>query len=161
MLQISDPSIVNLIERISAHYKSNIANRYIRPALLQMSLDKETWDLVDILTEKVEQFRYQGFMLDDLYRQIGAVARLVSLARRELAPNLRNRLSGLNTAGPDKVMRDMAVNNFKSNLQVFADLVNELLVKLVELDKAAARGRMPVYARTPELKDIGSQLVEG
>jgi hypothetical protein len=158
MLQIRDTQIIRLIERIGEHYRMNISNRFIRPALLQLSLDKQSWDLLDILTEKIEQYRYQGFSLDELYRQIVASARFVAAARRELAPGLRHRLSG-DSSGPDRVLRDMAVNNFASNLQLFADLVNELYVKLVELDKIDAKGRRPLYLSMPELQDIGRMLV--
>jgi hypothetical protein len=157
-VQVRDAQIIRLVERLGEHYRTNISNRFIRPALLQLPLEKQSWDLIEILTEKIEQYRYQGFHLDELYRQIIAAARFVSLTRRELAPSLRARLSG-GSSGPDKVLRDMAVNNFASNLQVFADLVNELYVTLVELDKADAKGRRPAYLSIPELQDIGRMLV--
>jgi hypothetical protein len=148
-----------LIERISEHYQANIANRFLRPALLQLPLDKMTWDNLEGLTEKMEQFKYQGVHMDELYRQIAAAARFVSLARRDLSTSLRNRL-GPSSGGPDKVLREMAINTFSSNVQVFTDLLNELYVSLVELDKAAAKGRKPLYQQIPELSDIGSQLVD-
>ncbi|WP_043923491.1 hypothetical protein [Leadbettera azotonutricia] len=157
-MQVRDAQIIRLIERIGEHYRSNISNRFIRPALLQLSLEKQCWDLIEILTEKMEQFRYQGFLLDELYRQIAASARFVSITRRELVPTLRNRLSGGST-GPDRVLRDMAVNNFGSNLQLFADLLNELYVNLVELDKQDAKGHKPLYMQIPELQDIGRLLI--
>ena len=155
---VRDAQVIRLIERIAEHYRTNISNRFIRPALLQITLEKQSWDLIEILTEKIEQYRYQGFHLDELYRQIIAAARFVAITRRELVPSLRNRLlSG--GSGPDKVLRDMAINNFASNLQVFADLVNELYVCLVELDKLEAKGHRPVYMSIPELRDIGRMLV--
>ena len=156
---IRDAQIVRLIERIGEHYRTNISNRFIRPALLQLPLEKQSWDLIEILTEKIEQFRYQGFHLDELYRQIVACARFVSITRRELVPILRNRLSSGGNSGSDRVLRDMAVNNFGSNLQLFADLVNELYVNLVEIDKRDAKGRRPLYMSIPELQDIGRLLV--
>jgi hypothetical protein len=157
-VQVRDAQIVRLIERIGEHYRTNISNRFIRPALLQLPLEKQSWDLIEVLTEKIEQYRYQGFHLDELYRQIIAAARFVSITRRDLAPTIRARLSS-GSSGPDKVLRDMAVNNFSSNLQVFADLVNELYVNLVELDKADAKGKRPSYLSIPELQDIGRMLV--
>ena len=156
---IRDAQIIRLVERIGEHYRTNISNRFIRPALLQLPLEKQSWDLIEVLTEKIEQFRYQGFHLDELYRQIVACSRFISLTRRELVPTLRNRLSSGSSSGADKVLRDMAVNNFSSNLQVFADLVNELYVGLVELDKQDAKGKRPVYMSIPELQDIGRLLV--
>jgi hypothetical protein len=160
-MQVRDAQAIRLIERIGEHYRTNISNRFIRPALLQLPLEKQAWDLIEILTEKIEQYQYQGYHLDELYRQIAAAARFVALTRRELVPGLRNRLGGGSNSGPDKVLRDMAVNNFGSNLQLFADLVNELYVNLVELDKIDAKGRRPLYMQMPELTDIGRMLVGG
>ena len=157
-MQIRDAQIMRQIERIGEHYRTNISNRFIRPILLQMPLDKEVWDMIEKLTEKVEQYQYQGFHLDELYRQVAAAARFVGITRRELVPNLRTRF-GAGSDGPDKVLRDMAVHNFASNLQVFSDMVNELYVKLVELDKLEAKGKRPVYMTIPELNDIGTLLV--
>jgi hypothetical protein len=151
--------VIRLIEQIGDHYRTNISNRFIRPALLQLPLDKMNWDQIEVLTEKIEQFRYQGFHLDDLYRQIAAAARFVSITRRELVPSLRVRLGGSTSGNADRVFREMAVNNFGSNLQLFADLLNELFLKLVELDKEASKDRKPLYSQIPELSDIGQQLV--
>jgi hypothetical protein len=157
-LLVRDAQVVRLIERIGDHYRTNISNRFIRPTLLTLPLEKQTWDLLETLTEKIEQYRYQGFHLDELYRQVLAASRFVSVTRRDLAPTLRNRLSG-GGAGPDRVLREMAVNNFSSNLQLFADLVNELYVCLVELDKESAKGRRPLYLSMPELNDVGRMLI--
>jgi len=159
---IRDAQIVRTIERIGEHYRKNISNRFIRPALLQLPLEKQSWDQIEILTEKIEQYRYQGFLLDELYRQIIATARFVSITRRDLVPTLRIRLTNIGSStGSEKVLRDMAINNFGSNLQVLADLLNELYVYLVEIDKIQAKGRRPLYLSIPELKDIGRLLIGG
>ena len=155
---VRDAQIIRLVERIGEHYRTNISNRFIRPTLLTLPLEKQSWDLIETLTEKIEQYRYQGFHLDELYRQIIAAARFVAVTRRDLVHSLRSRLSG-GGSGPDKVLREMAVNNFGSNLQVFSDLVNELYVTLVELDKESAKGHRPVYMSIPELSDVGRMLV--
>jgi hypothetical protein len=157
-LQVKDAHIIRLIERLGEHYRSNISNRFIRPTLLTLPMEKQSWDLIETLTEKIEQYRYQGFHLDELYQQSIAAARFVSVSRRDLVPTLRNRLAG-NGPGPDKVLRDMAANNFASNLQLFADLLNELYVCLVEMDKTQAKGRRPLYASVPELSDVGRMLI--
>ena len=155
---VKDAQVIRLVERISEHYRTNISNRFIRPSLLQLPLEKQTWDLIETLTEKVEAYRYQGFHMDELYREIVAAAHFVSVVRRDLAPTLRSRLSGAG-AGPDRVIREMAVNNFNSNLQVFADMVNELYVMLVEMDKNSAKGRRPLYMSIPRIDEVGRLLV--
>ena len=156
-MQIRDAHIMRLIERIGEHYRLNIANRFIRPGLLQLPLDKQVWDLLEKLTEKMENYQYQGHDLYELYHQVLAAARFVSITRREMIPGLRLRLSG--GEGADKVLRDMAVHNFAANLQLFADMVNEIYVNLVELDKKEARGKRPLYLSIPELQEIGRMLV--
>jgi hypothetical protein len=155
---VRDAHILRLIERIGEHYQANIFNRFIRQALLQLPLDKTTWDLVEALTEKFDQVIYQGAHLDELYRQIAAAARFVVAARRDLAPSLKNRLGG-SSVGSDRVLQDMAINNFSSNLRVFAEMLNELYTGLVEIDNAASTGRKPLYQQIPELNDIGKILI--
>ena len=157
VMQISDAGIIRLIERIGEHYRSNISSRYIRPALLQLPFDNQSWDLMDDLTEKPPA---QAIHLDELYREIMAAAHFVAIVRREL-PSIRSRVSRSDHTSSDKVLREMAVNNFASNLQVFADLLNELFIKLVEIDKAGAKGKMPLHARMPELTNVGRLLVGG
>jgi len=153
--RIKDAQVTRLIERIGEHYRTNISNRFLRPVLLQLQVDKSTWDQVEVLTEKLELFRYQGFHLDELYRQIAACARLVEVARNK--STIRNKLSSI-PIGADKTLRDMAVSNFSSNLQVFADLLNELYVILVDIDKQDSGVNQPIYSQIPELYNIGCLL---
>jgi hypothetical protein len=155
--RIKDAQIVRLIEQIGDHYRTNISNRFMRPVLLQLQVDKSTWDLIEILTEKMEMFRYQGFHLDELYRQIAACARFVEVARNKA--NIRDKLKSVPIGSSDKTLRDMAVSNFASNLQVFADLLNELYINLVEMDKMDAGDTPPVYSQITELYNIGRLLV--
>jgi hypothetical protein len=155
-LVVNDAYIIRLVERIGEHYRSNIFTRFVRPALLQLPIEKQTWNLIEELTEKIEHYRYQGFPLDELYRQVAAAARFISVTRRDLLPVLRNRIS--TPAGSDRVLRDMAVNNFGSNLKVFTDMINELYLSLLGMDKKDAKGRKPVYLSIPELADVSSLL---
>ncbi|MDR1930942.1 MAG: hypothetical protein LBQ44_10000 [Treponema sp.] len=156
-MQVYDAVITRLVERIGEHYRTNISNRFIRPALLQLPLDNQTWDFIEVLTGTTQN---QGFPLDELYAQIMAAASFVAAVRRDLVPGLRHRIAGrIDMTGQDKVLKDMAINNFASNLQVFADLIYELYIKLVEIDKKASKGRMPLYARTPGLSEVGRHLV--
>ena len=160
MDRVKDSSVIRLIERISEHYQANISNRYLRPALLQLQIDKSTWDQIELLTEKMEFFRYQGFHLDDLYRQIAACARFVDVARTNLPGILRSKMNSA-PSGPDKIIREMAASNFGSNLKVFTDQLNELYVNLVELDKIEAQKRKgkPVFEQVGELTSIGRLIV--
>ncbi len=157
---VRDTEVARLIEHLGEHFRGNISNRFIRPALLHLTLDSQSWELLERLTETNEEYQYQGYHLVDLYNQILAAGRFVSLARTELSTSLRIRLGAVGRSDPDRVLRDMAVNNFQSNLRVFADLLNELYLKLVALDKEEAKGKQPVYAKLPELQELGLLLIE-
>jgi hypothetical protein len=152
--------VLRLIESVGEYYKTHIGSRFIRPALLQLSIDKATWDLIDALMEK-DQFQYQGYIvMDELYREIAAIAKFVAVARRDLVPSLRTRINNLGLgSSQDRVIRDIAVSNFGSNLTVFADMINELYLALVEVDKTLAKGYRPMYTQMPELAEIGRLLV--
>jgi hypothetical protein len=104
--------------------------------------------------------RYQDYELSELYRQLVATAELVFQCRTSLIPGLRSQQSIGAMSGPDKVLRDMAMSNFASNLQILADLLNELFVLLVEADKDQAKGRKPLYAQLPEVANLGKLLIE-
>lgn len=150
-----DPVILQMVEKLGEHYRVNIDTRFIRNALLQVPLEKSQWDLIEDLTS-ANQFHFQGFMLDILYRQLAASAKLVFLARRDLVPNIRNRVSIMgSSSGPERIIRDMAVNTFGTNIEIFAQMVNQIFAALVEMDKADRKnGRRPLYTQMPELVDL-------
>jgi hypothetical protein len=161
-MQIKSAEIFSAIEAIGEHYRSNISNRFTRRAISSMILDAGTWSQIEEMTEKVENYRYQGYHPDELYAQIIAMSRFIYQARRDLAPNLRVLASGGRdkVGGSDAVFRDMAIANFGPNLKILADKVNELYVKVVAIDKESAGAKGPVYSQIPELKEIGRYLVE-
>jgi hypothetical protein len=162
-MQVKSPDILSAVEAIGEHYRTNIANRFTRRALSAMILDQSTWGLIEELTEKAENYRYQGYHLDELYGQILAMGRFVSQARKELVPNIRRLVpsssEGAREGAADKVLRDMAVANFGANLKILADKVNDLYMKTAAIDKAAAGAKRPVFDQIPELKELGRYLV--
>ncbi len=157
-MQIKTPEVYSMIEAIEHHFKNNISNRFTRGALSLLVLDNATWNQIEELTEKTDNYRYQGYHLDELYGLILAMARFVSAARKQVAQTIRyanvDRLTN-----QDKVLRDMVVNNFGSNLNILADSLNKLYIKIVEIDKENSAGRPPTYTRFPELNELGRYLV--
>jgi hypothetical protein len=156
---VQDPAILQMVEKLGEHYRTNIDTRFIRNALLQIPLEKNQWDLIEDLTN-ANQPRFQGFMLGTLYRQLAAAARLGFLARRDLVPNIRNRVSVMGSgSGPERILRDMAVNAFGTNVDIFVQMVNQIFAALVEMDRADRKnGRHPLYTQMSELVDLMSTL---
>ena len=144
-MSVRDEKLFKVIEKLQSHYQNNLNNRYIRKALLLMKVPTGTWNSIARLTEKTDYYKIQGYQYKELYEQIYAAATFVYHARTEVLPRLKGLLSG----GPetvfsrrkaeepkDRVLLEMAINNFPANLGVFSDLVNELYVRAVELDRA-------------------------
>lgn len=162
-MQIKDGEVMSLIDSIGAHYRANIGNRYVRAAFRVLPLDAASWNIIESVTEKSDYYTLQGYHFDELYDRILALAEFVYHARRDLQPQLRMMLSASASraipTGNERILRDMAVNNFASNLSILADLVNKLYTRTVELDMEAHRHGRPVYKTVKGLERIGEYLV--
>lgn len=163
MEQVKNQDILGLIDKIADHYNNNIANRFIRPSFYKLTLERRDWDNVEAITTKSTVYKYQGFHLDDLYFKVLSLARFVSQARKNIQPNAKTfalaALGAGRATAQDKILAEMAGNNFPSNLKVLSDLVNELFVKTTQIDGQLHGGKTPLYQKMPELKEIGSLLV--
>jgi hypothetical protein len=157
-MPIKDPDVMKLIEKLSIHYTNNISNRFIRKALMVMNLSQATWNYLERLTEKSDFYAVQGYEYEDLYEQILAAANFVYQAKIDVLPNIKG-LAGINQKDTprDKILREMAIKNFNSNLPIFADMINELYIKVTEIDKA--QNKKCIFERIPELKTIGQLLI--
>jgi hypothetical protein len=166
MSSLRNEEIFKIVDKIRDHYQANLNNRYIRKALLLMKVPRGTWDAISRLTEKTDFYKIQGYPYKEMYEQIYAAATFVHHAKVEVTPRLREMLSGgtdtvfsRGKQGEDKILLDMAINNFPANLGVFSDLINSLYVKTVEEDRKDHPNERPVYERMPELKEIGRLLI--
>jgi hypothetical protein len=155
---IKDPDIFRIIEKIGDHFLNNVSNRFVRKALVVLELPQSEWDRLENLTNKTEYYKQNGFSFDELYEMVLAAAHFISQARQKMVPNIKGMLAQGGT-DKDKVLRDMAAQNFPVNLAILSDLINELYMKTTELDRAEHEKKRPVYERIPELKDIGKLLV--
>ncbi len=157
-MNIKDPEIFKIIERIGDHYQNNISNRFIRKLLILTDLPQSEWERIDGLTTKSAYYKGQGFQFEELYDMIIAAAHYIHQARTKMLPSLKAMVAK-GGSEPERVLREMAAQNFPVNLGIFSDLVNELYMKTTSLDRDAHEKKTPVYERIPELKDIGPFLV--
>jgi DNA repair ATPase RecN len=157
-VEIKDPDIFRIIEKLGDHFQNNVSNRFIRKALVILELQQSEWDRLENLTAKAESYKQLGFRFDELYEMVLAAAHFIHQARTKMVPNIRTMLAQGATE-KDKILRDMAAQNFPVNLAILADYVNELYMKTTALDRAAHEKKRPVYERIPELKELGKYLV--
>ena len=155
---IKDPDIFRIIEKVGDHFLNNVSNRFVRKALVVLDLPQAEWDRLENLTNKTEYYNQNGFSYDELYEMVLAAAHFLAQARQKMVPNIKGMLAQAGTE-KDKVLREMAAQNFPVNLAILSDLINELYMRTTELDRAEHEKKRPVYERIPELKDIGKLLV--
>ncbi|MBN2535192.1 MAG: hypothetical protein JXB88_20085 [Spirochaetales bacterium] len=169
VIPIKDGEIIKLIDKINDHFKKNITNRFLRKALLVMEIEQAIWDILDGLADKAVYGKLEGYKFHELYEVVIAAAKFIHHANKEIKPRLKAILSSgsssvLSRSGPesdrDKVLKEMAISNFGSNLSIFADIINELYLKTVDLDKKMHPNAKCEYERNPELQKIGQYLVE-
>jgi len=161
---VKDAELLKTIARIGDHYQRNINNRYIRNALTHLSIPQVTWDRIERLTAKSGYAELNGYQYEELYEMVVAAATLVSTARKRIVPNVRSlvgksggRASGTNHG--ENVLREMAFTTLAANLGILADQVNELYLKVIELDKRDHTDTKCIYERLPELKELGKLLI--
>ena len=92
-MNIKDPEIFKIIERIGDHYQNNISNRFIRKVLVILDLPQSEWDRLDSLTTKSEYYKNQGFQFEELYEMVIAAAHFIYQARTKMVPNLKGIIS--------------------------------------------------------------------
>jgi hypothetical protein len=166
-MSIRDEELFKIIEKLQNHYHNNLTNRFIRKALLLMKVPTGTWDTLGRLTDKSGYYKIQGYQFKELYDQVYAAATFVYHAKTDVMPRLKS-LLGEDTstvfsrqkpdASKDRILQEMAINNFPANLGVFGDLVNELYVRAAALDRAEHPKGKPIYEHMPELKELGRLL---
>ena len=158
-MTVQDADIAETVVKISDYFNKNISTRFIRPLLVGILADHELSRRISEITEYPDEYAAQGIHLDELYAQIHALARFIYLVRTDILPNIRGLTSGSGLRDANRIYRDMAINNFGANIQVFSDFVNELYIKTVSYDRAHSPKGKPMFHDIPGLSEIGRYLV--
>jgi hypothetical protein len=152
LVLVKSDDVIKAIERISYHYHLNITNRVLRPLILQLYIDERTWKQIETFTERLEDYRYCGYKLDDLYKQLAACARFIEIARNGIY-SIKNKVKA-DVKAPDRIYREITVNNLPNNLQILSDLLKALYALLIEFDQKNSGKNHPVYTQVQELSGI-------
>ena len=169
VMPIKDGEIIKLIDKTNDHFKKNITNRFLRKALLLMEIPQAIWDILDGFSDKAVYGKLEGFKYHEIYDFIVSAATFIHHAKKEVQPRLKTILSSgsssvLSKQGlesdRDKVLKEMAISNFGSNLSIFADLVNELYLITEALDKKMHPNTKRMYEKNPDLQKVGQYLVD-
>ncbi|MDC7241923.1 MAG: hypothetical protein PQJ50_16330 [Spirochaetales bacterium] len=157
-MPVFDYEIFDMLDEVRKHYRSNMSNTFIRTALLSMDMPYDQRNSIEIITDKLEIYKSQGYKFEELYNGIYSLAVFIYKARLEIVPNLKGSSLLRDVSPSEKVLADMAANNLKANLSILADRLNELYLKVVRLDVKSHSVKTPVYTRMEELDKLGQLL---
>ena len=157
-MSVQDYDVNTKVDRIADHVDTILKNGFIRKSLSRIEIAREYQSGVDILLSRDEHYKVNGYLFDELYRGILGLAMWSYLARTEMMPEMKYQLSGKSIPQMDRLREQMALDNLKSNLDILADELNNLYIKVVALDKASHRKKPPVFKRMKELGSLGMFL---
>lgn len=149
------------LEKLAQHYRQNVASPYIKPEFYRLHLEKEIWNAIEELTERNQNFRQQGYHLDELYRMLWALALFITVARSQLQDQITALVKAAyrNKTPNDQLIAQMSAENFAGNLGVLARLAYEAYTTLKQIDTANVQGQQkPLYLRIQEcqlLEELG------
>lgn len=157
-MNVNDPEISGMILRLAEHFTQNVATRFIRPLLSPVMSDSSVERRISDLTDNPMDAADRGIDLEDLYLQINAVARFINDVRVSVMPSLSRSLgSGGSTNDPQKIFRNMAVNNFGPNVDLLEEYTKELFEAVIRYDKSHSKGKAR-YEKIPENSQTASIL---
>ncbi|NNM54044.1 MAG: hypothetical protein HKM05_04900 [Spirochaetales bacterium] len=152
--------ILTLVDRLSEHYRLNVASQYLRPAFFRLDVSRQDWDHIETVAEKHVLYRQQGWHLDELYACLLSLARFIHKARRQIVPDARSvALGNLRENGPDKKIKaEMSAANFGSNLGLMASMVLELFQRCKDEEASLAPGVVPAWKKDPAMSQLSELL---
>jgi len=150
-----DLKIKDKVESITSHYATLHGNSFVRNALASIEVPYQYRVALDLLVHAGENYRLDGYSLDDLYLGILGLSQYIYIARLEVHPALAQKFSVRSSS--DSILEKMAADNMKANLGALADRVSELYILTVNWDKEH-NPRKPFFNSFPELKDVGQLL---
>ena len=88
-MPFQDGRVFDLIDQIGEHYSKNIDNPFLRPAFIRLTVSREDWERIDKLANQGPYEKEAGYSFWEMYEMILAIARFISRARKDMAPNIR------------------------------------------------------------------------
>ncbi|MFP4364384.1 MAG: hypothetical protein ACLFR1_11020 [Spirochaetia bacterium] len=163
-MAIEDQGLIKQIEGLRDHYTKNVNNRYLHRAISHLQLEADAWEKITALAEGSDYYSAENLSVPELYEMILAISKLIKKLRIEIKPQLRTLLYGpdawkvrLEDKSKERVFQDMAISNFKDNINTMADLVSDLAEKTIEYDKRLYKGK-PYLKEYPEILGIDRDL---
>lgn len=159
---VKDPDIIRLIQELGEHYRNNISSKYIKKAFLNLTLDIGDFNRIESFTGEAEYAISFEYGINELYDRILAFARFIHDVKANILPNLKGLAGSVEggNAERERVLRDIAINNFPANLGILSDKVHQLFIKIFELDKKENGEKNPFFNQNPALKEIGQLLID-
>lgn len=151
---VKNYEILGLIDNLARQYQILESNRTIRNAFNEIEIGFSYRHYFDAIINFDDQTRMDGLRLDDLYMGIVGLAQFIYQARTDVEPRVKSMIGR-----SDAIQDRMAADNLTNNLNIMADLANDLYVKTVAHDREnESPKRQALNKSIKELKDVGMLL---
>jgi hypothetical protein len=160
-MQIRSPDLLKKLEALASHFKNHIASPFIKAEFSTLTITRRDWDEIELLTERQEIYRFQGYHPDELYTMLLSLARFVKQAKTQWGPNIKNLVSRryASRSSGERLTAEMVAGNFPSNLAVLREMTLELFYMVRKEDMEQNNGITKALAAVPQAKDIESLLL--
>lgn len=138
-----------------------MATRFIRPMLAPVFSDNSISRRISELTDHPGEISEHGVPLDELYVQLNAMAHFIRDVRVSILPNMSSVSGFKNADDPQKIFRDMALSNFRANMDLLAQYTTELFDAVVAYDKRTSKAGKALFTRIPENSETVKLLQKG
>ncbi len=161
-MAVQDSVVMDLLKGLAAQYNENVNSRFLRQKISNLPVDGKALSLINSLADHPEDYSYRGMMLEELYDYIYAFAVFISGCEEHLVPHLKEYLKNsgeiLRRSGStnphEKIIMEMAINNFPHNLEVLKDITVKLYRRVLQLDVDSHRVKPTVITRRPEVRSL-------
>lgn len=168
-MAVQDSVVMDLLKSLANQYNENVNTRFLRQKISNLPVDGRALSMINSLADHPEDYSYRGMMLEELYDYIYAFGVFISGCEEYVVPNLKDylrnsgeilRKSGSNNPH-EKIIMEMAINNFPHNLQVLKDITVKLYRRVVQLDVDSHRVKPPVITRRLEVRTMLEKMGAG
>lgn len=150
---VSTSDIINKIKEIREHYDSHINNRYVKNLVMRIELSpSQSQDMGTILANEIIYVDTRG-ALSDLYSAMRAILVMVSKIYDDVIPGLKNYTAASGISSQEKILAQLAVKNYPSNVHFLAQKITELFEMVFTYDE-------DTFPSNPAYKSVKRDIIE-
>ena len=159
-MEPEDKKVYDSIEKLEKQYQLFMGNEFIKYYLLDARIPKNDWIDIEDLINSNKYYKTKGYELNKLYEQISTFISFLKKIEDEIIPRMKAESTGrmIKMSHDSKILFKLTLDNMSVNLNIFYDIIRELLANLKEIDKRINGEKNMLYQKLSYLKDIQEEV---